>query len=678
MYNFDEKVICVLLFERELYMSIWQRIKEIPLIRIFSITILISFCIWIAMLFTGNGNPMFFGVNAPCDNLFDDYKCLTSAVYNLLPYETLFPWSKGGYSYPPNGYLFYAFWGNVINRINPTDISSSQLLFASLYLTFCSFSLFILIFNFTKNITKFDRYLFCMAILASGAYLFAYERTNMIFITLLFLTFFIFYYNSKNKILKELALVSLAAAVSFKMSPAIFGMFLLWNKDYKAIFRLIFYTIILFIVPSLFYPGGLDILKTFVENLELQSSFIVDTCRVSGIGKSFINKFMIANFGGNMETANELSTFWISLISLLSLFTTFFFKEKWKKAFLLSFMMVVIPALSYGYVLIYFIPVMVLYFMEEKHSKTDLLFLLWFIIIFWTGTLQQTGAKVYYSVQEFGLWAAFLQIFIYGIIMTIKNFKQIFIQDFIGKKAALIKAIKNSKKQTEYVKFQSKQILKLTGLSALILILGIYMYGINYTFFEKSFKKIDAPITIHGSKIKIKDDFRLSVNTTFITKQTIKPQVLFQTSNDGNGITLVQNPDMTLSLEYPIQNNATETYTFRQTLKNGALYNFTAEITAVSISPLLSEYKFAQRKWKAFMEKPYLQKIDRNAISEITIGGTKTVPYSGQMIDFYLLLKNGNNTNALVIITLLGTFFPLFLIAYNRKDRKFIKQSDKK
>ena len=659
-------------------MSIWQRIKEIPLIRIFSIAILISFCIWIGMLLTGHGNPMFFGLKKPCDSLFDDYKCLTGAVYNLLPFESLYPWAKGGYSYPPSGYLFYAFWGNVINRINPLDISSTELLFASLYLTFCISSLFLLIFDFTKNISKFDRYLFCTALFASGIFLFAYERANMIIITFLFLTFFIFYYNSRNKILKELALISLAAAISFKLSPAIFGMLLLWDKDFKAIFRLIFYTVVLFVVPALFYPGGLEVIKIFIENLQLQSQIIIGSFSVPGLGKSFINNLLIANSGCDMETANKISTHWISLIGIASLITTFFFKEKWKKAFLLSFLMVVIPALSYGYVLIYFVPVMVLYFMEEKHSKTDLLFLLWFIIIFWTGTLTQTGSKVHYYVQEFGLWAAFLQILFYGIFMTFKNFKQVFIQDFIGKKAVLIKAIKNSKKQTEYIKFKSKQILKLSGLSVLIFILGIYMYGANFTFWERAFKDVKTPITIKGSKITIKDDFRLSLNTTFLAKQSAIPQVLFQTAKDGNGIMLVQNPDMTLSLRYPIQNNLIETFTFKESLSNGKLYNFAAEITNVSISPLLSEFNFAKQQWKAFEEKPYSQRTDRTAISEITIGGTNTIPYCGQINEFYILLKNGNNTNSLVLLTLFGTFLPLFIIAYNRRFRKFIKKIEQK
>ena len=658
-------------------MSIWQRIKEIPLIRIFSIAILISFCIWIGMLLAGNGNPMFFGLKKPCDSLFDDYKCLTGAVYNLLPFESLYPWAKGGYSYPPSGYLFCAFWGNVINRINPLDISSTELLFASLYLTFCISSLFILIFDFAKNITKFDRYLFCTALFASGIFLFAYERANMIIITFLFLTFFVFYYNSKNKILKEVALLSLATAISFKLSPTVFGMLLLWEKDFKAIFRLIFYTVILFIVPALFYPGGLEVIKIFIENIQLQSQIIIGSFSVPGLGKSFINNFMIANFGGDMETANKISTGWISLIGIASLFTTFFFEEKWKKAFLLSFLMVVIPALSYGYVLIYFVPVMVLYFMEEKHSKADLLFLLWFIIIFWTGTLTQTGSKVHYYVQEFGLWAAFLQILFYGIFMTIKNFKQILIQDFVGKKVALIKAIKKSKKQTEYIKFKSKQILKFSSLSLLIFILGIYLYGANFTFLEKAFKDVKAPITIKGSKINIKDDFRLSLNTTFLAKKSAIPQVLFQTAKDGNGITLVLNSNMTLSLRYPIQDNLMETFTFKESLTSGKLYNFAAEITNVSISPLLSEFNFTKQQWKAFEEKPYSQKIDRTAISEITIGGTKTVPY-GQINEFYILLKNGNNTNYLVLLTLFGTFLPLFIIAYNRNFRKFIKYIEQK
>lgn len=661
-------------------MSIWQRIKETPLIRIFSITILISFCVWIWLLLTGRTDTsVFFGLKEPCDSLFDDYKCLTSAVYNFLQFETLYPWAKGDYSYPPSGYLFCAFWGNVINAINPKDISSSELLFASLYLTFCVSSLFMLIFNFAKNITKFDRYLFCMAIFSSGIFLFSYERANMIFITFLFLTYFIFYYDSKNKILKEIALIALASAISFKLSPAIFGMLLVWNKDFKAIFRLIFYSIFLFVAPALFYPGGIEVIKLFFENILLQSNIIIGSFSTPALGKSFINNFVINNFGGTMYEINKFTTFWISIIGLLGLLTTFFFNEKWKKMFILAFLMVVIPSLSYGYVLLYFIPVMLFYFMEEKHSKSDLLFMLWFIIIFATGTLSQRGADVYYNVQELGLWGGFLQIFGYGIAMTIKNFKPVFVEGLVKRKLFLINAIKKSEKQKECVKLKIKQFFKFTGLSASILVIGVYLYGINYTFWEKSFKDVSSPITINCKKSEIKDDFRLSINTTFFAKQTNKEQILFQTDKDNKGIQLKQHPDLTLTLEYPLAKDVTERYTFGKKLINNALYNVAIEITNQSVSPLLSNFNYKKNAWQSYKEIPYKKKIDKNAISsEIVINGSTERHFEGKILDFYILYKNGNNTNYLVILVLLGTFLPLFMIAYNRNLRKFIKKIDNK
>lgn len=85
--------------------------------------------------------------------------------------------------------------------------------------------------------------------------LYAIERGNIILIVVPLIIFFWFFKDSKNKIIGEFALISLAIAAGIKLYPAIFGIVLLVDKQYKKATRTIIYGLFAFFVPFYLFEG---------------------------------------------------------------------------------------------------------------------------------------------------------------------------------------------------------------------------------------------------------------------------------------------------------------------------------------------------------------------------------------------------------------------------------------
>lgn len=106
---------------------------------------------------------------------------------------------------------------------------------------------------------------FC-ALFSYGA-LYGLERGNIIIAAFLLTAFFILKRQDENRLIKELALLSLSVAAGFKLYPAAFGLLLLKDRDYKAAARTIIYGVAALFLPFLFYKEKLGGLKLWLETL---------------------------------------------------------------------------------------------------------------------------------------------------------------------------------------------------------------------------------------------------------------------------------------------------------------------------------------------------------------------------------------------------------------------------
>ncbi len=96
--------------------------------------------------------------------------------------------------------------------------------------------------------------------------LYAIERGNIILFSTAAVIFFAFTYDSKNKLVREASLLALAFAFSIKLYPVLFASLLLVDKRYKDLIKCAIYSILLLLLPSLFFGGIWHCVKFLFEN----------------------------------------------------------------------------------------------------------------------------------------------------------------------------------------------------------------------------------------------------------------------------------------------------------------------------------------------------------------------------------------------------------------------------
>lgn len=311
-----------------------------------------------------------------------------------------------------------------------------------IFLIFISFSI-LFIFELGKNFLKTDSIIInkicILLILLSGPFLYLYSRSNILLLVIVLCMFFIQYYDSQNKILKELALIALAFATAIKIYPVIFGILLIRKHNAKVCIRAIIYGIIIFFGPFLIY--GIETIPLFFENLILRDT---STSYNYVLNHAIGIKSAIQIIGGillNKIIWKPLTFFWIlALLSMLYVFCVS--KEKWKRYFALSMLCIWGFNGSYLYNLCFLI-IPLLYFLDEKAcGKLDYIYSFFFIILFSTLFLPEaTTLNILLDINNLGhvSWA----IVIVNIILLIMALLLV-IETTIKLKKKPVKKILNS------------------------------------------------------------------------------------------------------------------------------------------------------------------------------------------------------------------------------------------
>lgn len=193
------------------------------------------------------------------------------------------------------------------------------------------------------------------------------DRGNVVNMTALFLMLFLFGYRSETRWIRELSYVSLAVAAGLRMYPAVFGIFLLADKDWKGAAKTVLYGALSVVLP-LFAFGGPKDLGVFIGQL---FGFNVDEpVYMYNYGmKNMV--YHLAGFGSDGRVTQNATLDMISSICLficiVILFAAFFFHEKvWLKALDIAVVMTLVQNQGDDHVLIFFVPVLLCMFLEEE------------------------------------------------------------------------------------------------------------------------------------------------------------------------------------------------------------------------------------------------------------------------------------------------------------------------
>lgn len=214
------------------------------------------------------------------------------------------------------------------------------------------------------------------AILLSYGMLCGLERGNIIILTWILILCYLAGYQSENKIVKELSLISLAIGFGLKLYPAFFGLLLLQKKDFKAAIRTCIYGIACIVLPYLVLFEGVEGIKTWFSATRGYGTHSVDA-----LGNSMPN--ILATFKGATKINLNESLFGpATIVTCLVMMASSFFQEKeWKKVLAILMSMVLLSYQGEYIYMLFGIPMLLAFKSDDAFTKDNILEYICMIIL---------------------------------------------------------------------------------------------------------------------------------------------------------------------------------------------------------------------------------------------------------------------------------------------------------
>ena len=362
--------------------------KYSPIQRIFFAAMILCICLFCALLVSGNlGNQsdvvLYSGKLFQEDNLnTEEY----AAFLNPYDYSTdglhvPFPHAN----YLPLAYGFY----HLLFVLSGRDVSSSLAMAVSVgWMVLSALLLFLILWKlFSADRCGILPAFIC---LLSAPSIFAFERGNLIYFTVVLIAFFLLFYRSENWFLKECAFLSLAIAAAWKVFPALFGVLLLSERKWKEAARLVAYGILFTFLPFLFIQGGFRNIPLLLENVQAHTAFysrlIYPRFGFRLFSSLFYNlhwnqPFLEHNLWKVAEKMEAVFPHIDLVLSLGCLSCLFADLPDWKKTVAIATVLVNYPVNSGLYTALYYLPCLMLFLKEASESKYNLFLVILFLLI---------------------------------------------------------------------------------------------------------------------------------------------------------------------------------------------------------------------------------------------------------------------------------------------------------
>lgn len=312
-----------------------------------------------------------------CEDFMADFTNVVQYSKNFDPYHSTTN-TSAEHAYFPLSYLITGFFAGIAVDCSQNDFTIWQdpvmMNFILLFFEFLAVLLFAELYEMADG-TKLTKLFISLVLICSGAYITAVERGNLIILSVILSIFFVNYYDSSNKFVRELAFIALAAAAALKATPALLGIILLYEKRYKEAARLIVYGIAFCFLPFLFLKGGFANIPVFLNNVRENFSLYENTI---GCGLDSMLRALGLHYP-NMVSFSRIITYLISALILLTYTSE---QKKWKKLLGLSMIIIMLPNHSEGYNVLMLLPVTVMFLNEKEHSKLDWIYLICFILLY--------------------------------------------------------------------------------------------------------------------------------------------------------------------------------------------------------------------------------------------------------------------------------------------------------
>lgn len=329
---------------------------------------LISFAIWFMLLcvFKDDQLRLFF---RSTKDIFSDFTNVMVYGRALDPYSVDTPGVPAEHAYLPLSYILT----NLFTKPFPHEIiegatiwmNTEILILITLFFAGVT-AVFMGQIAVLKRGSNFTKFLTCSAVLLSGLYMSAFERGNLIILSVVLTLFFIMNYDSKNKIYRELALISLALAAALKITPALFGVLMLFKSNFKTTLRLVVYGVLAAIGPFLVFPGGFSNIPTLLDNITLNIENYEDV-----LGCGIKSAFTILEWNDAPENLPMILTYVFAAVIIAALPL---FKKDYERVLMVAVLSIMLPGHSETYNALYIIPAVIMFFNEDDHNPFEYLF----------------------------------------------------------------------------------------------------------------------------------------------------------------------------------------------------------------------------------------------------------------------------------------------------------------
>lgn len=283
--------------------------------------------------------------------------------------------------YPPLAYVIGYYQSKAVDYVHMQGLEAGRtdLGLATLaFFMFFSAALYILVLYHGIHTQGVWKVLSLLCLMLSGIFIFSYERGNNIFLAALCSSFFILNYHNKDKIIVECAYIALAIAAGLKVYPALLGILLIFDKNYKGAFRLILYGIIMGFFPFLFFEGGFGNIPVLLRN----SRISLDVYEYLSFPR-FNFRFWAAQMEDTELRVGVYRIFDVINKSLCcgAVIASYFQKTTWKRIMMLLLVILILPVSSAEYTGLYLFVGIVLFLNDEGWSVLDMVYLLLVVLI---------------------------------------------------------------------------------------------------------------------------------------------------------------------------------------------------------------------------------------------------------------------------------------------------------
>lgn len=317
---------------------------------------------------------------------FSDFVVIMEAALDESPYLA------EGASYPPLAIMILypfayickdVFAMYAAQELNATDLTTKLAMtpqfWVALFLYF-AISIFAICLIICKKygFKGVDAFKVCVTVITCAPFVFTILRGNTIFFALIFLLLFLLLKDSDSKPLRELSYVCLAIAGCIKIYPLFFGVFLLKEKKLWASVRVaVYFFAIFFFSFFLFERGTLDI-SSFYGNL---GGFMTNELRLIGLNNVSLSGLVykilylfVPSLTADDAIFKIASTSLTLILFAVSTFAAIYTKNKFTRSIIASATVILVPSISYFYVLVFMIIPFMEYLdeaelMEQKRAR---------------------------------------------------------------------------------------------------------------------------------------------------------------------------------------------------------------------------------------------------------------------------------------------------------------------